>query len=65
MEDVDGGDYESGPFCVHWGDPGYCERVCLRCGHECKHHWVRCDEKCCSCEAYVYRDGSGQIVAVE
>lgn len=38
-------DYESGPFCAHWGTPGDCERTCGECGHRC--HGFLCDE--CDC----------------
>lgn len=30
-------DYDSGPFCRHWGDPADCEEVCV-CGHSCTEH---------------------------
>ena len=53
-------DYESGPFCIHWGDPADCEDLCLRegCGHKC--HFHSCGGfEClavdgCPCKALVY-----------
>ncbi len=41
---------DSGPFCVHWGEPGYCERLC-ECGHRC--HPYECD----GCECDECREG--------
>jgi hypothetical protein len=52
----DEGDYESGPFCRHWGDPSDCEEKCATCGHRCpEHEFVApgpCMEDNCSCEAW-------------
>lgn len=47
-------DYESGPFCRHWGELGYCEKPCPTCGHACNEH--RDDTACmftgCSCAGW-------------
>lgn len=39
-------DVDSGPFCVHWGEPGSCDELCA-CGHRC-HTGGCCDV--CDCE---------------
>lgn len=39
MTDEEGPEYETGPYCIHWCEPGDCDHPCLREG--CKH---RCDE---------------------
>ncbi len=48
-------DYESGPFCRHWGDPADCDEPCARCGHRCSDHPYDgcCDEDDCSCPDFV------------
>jgi len=35
-------DYESGPFCRHFGDPTDCDEKCARCGKTCASH----DDEC-------------------
>lgn len=46
-------DFESGPFCRHWGD-GDCDEVCTRCGHKCGRHWYgECAEDGCDCPGWV------------
>lgn len=51
-------DYETGPFCRHYGDPADCALVCAACGHECWQHpqveretdyRAGCTECSCSC----------------
>lgn len=38
-------EYDSGPFCRHWGDPDTCEAVCKNCGHRCGVHGdTSCDD---------------------
>ena len=64
-------DYESGPFCRHWGDPSDCHAVCAACGHACSRHGRGDDTGCevvlqyrdygqtadyCTCEAWVEPD---------
>jgi hypothetical protein len=31
-------DWNSGPFCRHWGDPSDCNEKCAACGHWCSAH---------------------------
>ena len=48
--DEDWENYESGPFCRHWGDPSDCDIRCAACGHRCGIHGDdSCDESGCSC----------------
>ena len=55
-DDADGwADYESGPFCRHWGTPGDCERPCDKCGHTCDEHpsgEYRCTVDGCECDGF-------------
>jgi hypothetical protein len=48
--------YESGPFCQHWGDPVDCDTVCMCCTHQChEHDWHNpwpCNAGNCECEAF-------------
>lgn len=49
-------DYESGPYCQHWGDPADCEEMC-DCGHPCHSHNYygdkhECCEDGCECEKF-------------
>lgn len=46
-DDNDYTDYQSGPFCRHWGDPNDCDIVCAECGHRCTQH--ACDDGDFSC----------------
>jgi len=52
--DVERAEYDSGPFCRHWGDPGDCEEACAACGHPCRQHPY--DDSCevleCACEGF-------------
>lgn len=57
-EEPDWGDYQSGPFCRHWGDPIDCDEACARngCGHRCGAHdaaegLTGCHE--CECEGWM------------
>ena len=48
-------DYESGPFCRHWGDPSDCDNECATCHHYCYQHGqsegdFACNE--CECEKW-------------
>lgn len=48
--------FESGPFCQHWGDPMDCDEPCATCGHECHEHdwnnpWV-CGADDCECMGF-------------
>lgn len=51
--------YETGPFCRHFGDPSDCDELCERCGHKCHEHGagVDNDEPCshdgCICHGWV------------
>lgn len=40
-------DYNSGPFCRHWGDPSDCDETCARCGHKCTEHGAEDGEFAC------------------
>lgn len=55
---TDWSNYESGPFCRHWGDPDDCDEVCKTCGHRCTRHGANdgdweCFEDGCSCQRWV------------
>jgi len=55
VEEPDWTDYESGPFCRHWGDPGDCDIRCADCGDRCGQHdaaegSTECNE--CDCSAW-------------
>jgi len=58
MDDSDGvvkdewEDYESGPYCSHWAEPGYCDELCEnpKCGHKCSDHGGSCDVEDCDCQ---------------
>lgn len=55
------GDYESGPFCRHFGDPSFCDDVCQGCGHGCSRHAAmdgdtECLEDACNCGAWIEAD---------
>lgn len=41
-------DYESGPFCAHWGELGYCTDECGTCHHPC--HGGNCKVNDCGCK---------------
>lgn len=48
-------EWQSGPFCQHYGDPGDCDEPCV-CGHTCaKHHDDECDVTGCSCQKWAAR----------
>jgi len=54
----DRSDYDSGPFCRHWGDPSDCDEVCLTCGHKCCEH-DHCGDLVChveGCECKEFKD---------
>jgi hypothetical protein len=34
----DNTEYDTGPFCRHFGDPADCDIECLHCGHPCFAH---------------------------
>lgn len=45
-------EYESGPFCVHWGDASDCTHPCV-CGHSCHVHWdLGCNMYDCGCKGF-------------
>lgn len=51
--------YESGPFCVHYGEPGLCDAPCATCGHACDQHIfgrMECQYPSCDCQACVDAD---------
>lgn len=57
MDDDPWEDYETGPFCRHWGDPSECEKLC-KCGHQCHEHYdSNCDVDDCQCEDWDEREG--------
>lgn len=47
--------FESGPFCRHWSEAGYCGEICAACGHRCSSHVEGCSEDGCGCSAWVER----------
>lgn len=51
-DDVSWEDYDSGPFCTHWGDFD-CDCVC---GHKCGRHDDIGAGSCEECECEVFRD---------
>ena len=53
-EESDWENYESGPFCEHWHDPGDCDEVCANCGHKCHEHTdgMFCEVNDCKCEEF-------------
>lgn len=53
MSDWD--NYESGPFCPHYGDPMECEEIC-KCGHACGKHYTECSVGDCKCEKFEDKD---------
>ena len=49
--------WESGPFCVHWGDPADCNIECAECGHDCYQHGTsKCQAKDCNCSNFREKD---------
>ena len=55
-DDDDWLDYESGPYCRHWSELGFCESMCT-CGHWCgKHYDDACDVELCPCEKFIDED---------
>jgi hypothetical protein len=57
-EESDWSNYETGPFCRHWGDPVDCDIKCANCGHGCTQHEAEdgrreCFMPDCDCEAWV------------
>ena len=62
-ENDDDLEYESGPFCMHFGDPADCDELCV-CGHQCHEHsyWDDdhgCEVEGCSCTKFVDKPGEG------
>lgn len=57
--DYDWSDYESGPFCRHFGDPpcdikcAYCEHTCTR--HEMTEGHAYCND-CDECDEWIEPD---------
>lgn len=48
--------YESGPYCIHWGEMGECDIMCP-CGHTCTEHdsgYSSCRN--CDCKKFAGRD---------
>lgn len=46
-------EFDSGPYCRHWSDPGDCTEACARCGHECRRHGGdECREDGCECREF-------------
>jgi hypothetical protein len=48
--------YESGPFCRHWGDPSDCDELCLTCNHRCVDHGFS-DSECNECDCGGWKEG--------
>lgn len=57
-EETDWSEYESGPFCRHWGEVWDCEIPCLRCGHKCDEHppYEGCGHDGCACKKFEPED---------
>lgn len=57
--------HESGPFCVHWGEVGCCDRQCIRkgCLHPCKSHddLLGCNVPGCPCRALLF-ERNGEVL---
>ena len=52
-DDRDFTDYDSGPYCRHWGDPSDCEEKCSARGHRCGFHYLdSCNEIKCACTGW-------------
>jgi hypothetical protein len=49
-------EYETGPFCRHFGDPIDCEETCLRCGHRCPGHSISDPYECFECDCEGWRE---------
>ncbi len=51
-----GDEFDSGPFCRHWGDPADCDHECANCRHPCCHHYQTDDGEChidgCACAKF-------------
>lgn len=57
LDAIDLENYETGPFCRHWGDPSDCAILCAVCGHKCTRHECEdgrreCLEDDCDCERW-------------
>lgn len=55
-EAEDSGEWNTGPFCRHWGDPADCDILCT-CKHPCKIHDLdddssECNEEGCGCKKF-------------
>jgi len=54
VTDDDWADYDTGPFCTHWGDED-CDEPC-RCGHKCRDHAGLGRDEClvdgCQCDMF-------------
>lgn len=53
MEPDEEGEFDSGPYCRHWGDPVDCDEKCAHCGHECCVHWALDGCQDCNCEEFM------------
>lgn len=62
-EEAEEPEFESGPYCWHWGEPGDCDHPCLResCKHPCKDHGAECRVEGCGCPGIMY-ESHGEIV---
>lgn len=59
MNDEQDVEYDSGPFCRHWGDPSDCAEVCGNCGHKCTVHSFESPGECNDCECKEWAEGTG------
>ncbi len=53
---ADSGEWNSAPFCRHWGDPSDCDIPCAnpKCGHLCCNHgYPECGQPGCECDEYL------------
>ena len=53
-DDTDWAEYESGPYCRHWGDPFDCDIACATCHHPCNKHWW--NDECRECECLEWKE---------
>ena len=48
-------EYDSGPFCRHYGDPSDCDEVCDNCGCRCTRHGFAEPGACMDCDCKEWR----------
>lgn len=55
-DELDGNEWDSGPYCRHWGDPSDCGSECATCGHQCCQHGQGCIVDGCACEEFTDKE---------